>query len=264
MAKSKARKTPAKRGREATKATASGKRTGRKASGRESAGVTVTEALAWLERRGTKKNVAELARYGIDATRPFGVTVGDTKRYAREIGRDHALALALWESGRYEARLLAAFVDEPERVTARQMNAWAADFDNWAVVDTVCFHLFDRCKPAWSRIPVWAKSKAEFTKRCAFALLWSLAAHDEDAPDAWFLDCLPLLERGARDDRNFVKKSVDMALRSVGRRNPKLHAAAIATAERLARSDEKTPRWIGRHALRELESAAVKARVRGR
>jgi len=219
------------------------------------------QVLVWLEERGTKKQIAELARYGIAATRPFGVSVGDLKRHAGKIGKDHDLALALWASGRYEARLLAAFVDEPERVTARQMDAWAAEFDNWAVVDTVCFHLFDRTRHAWTRVPRWARSKKEFTRRAAFALLWSLSVHDREAADLAFRDGLRLVEAAADDERPLVKKAVNMALRAVGKRNRALHTAAIRTAERLAARAEPGPRWIGGHALRELTSAAVRKRL---
>ncbi len=223
--------------------------------------VTAKEALRWLESRGTKKQLASMARYAIPSDHAFGVTVGATRAYAKQIGKDHALAQELWASGRYEARLLAAFVDEPSRVTARQMDAWAKDFDNWAVVDTVCFHLFDRAPHAWKKPAPWARARGEFHKRAAFALVWSLAAHDRSAADERFVACLPLVERAASDERNFVKKAVDMALRAIGKRNVALHAAALATAARLADSDERTERWIGRHAKRELESAPVRRRL---
>jgi 3-methyladenine DNA glycosylase AlkD len=235
-----------------------------RAGGPKKSPVTAAEALAWLEARGARKNIDALKRYGITVTRAFGVTVGDTKKYGQQVGKDHALAQKLWESGWYEARLLAAFVDEPAQVTARQMQKWAADFDNWAIVDTVCFHLFDRAPDAWSQVPVWANETAEFTKRAAFALLWSLSLHDKTAPESLFLKCLPLFEEGARDDRNFVKKAVNMALRAVGRRSPALNAAAIQTAQRLAAMKDATPRWVGRHALRELTSAAARKRLHSR
>ncbi|MFG0320228.1 MAG: DNA alkylation repair protein, partial [Planctomycetota bacterium JB042] len=168
------------------------------------------------------------------------------------------------KSGRYEARLLAAFVDEPARVTSKQMDDWARDFDDWATVDTVCFHLFDRAPAAWKKPKTWAAARAEFKKRAAFALLWSLSVHDRDAPDDAFLAALPLIEAAARDDRNFVKKGVDMALRAIGKRNRALNAAAVALAARLGASDDVTARWIGRHAHRELTGAAVRKRLAGR
>ena len=145
--------------------------------------ISLEEALVWLEKRGTKKNIQDLDRYGISASHAFGVTVGDTKKFSKQVGKSHALALELWASGWYEARLLAGFVDEPEKVTVQQMNQWADDFDNWAIVDSVCFHLFDQTKHAWKRLGPWSKAKGEFKKRAAFALLWSLSVHDKEASD---------------------------------------------------------------------------------
>lgn len=219
------------------------------------------EVLQWLERRGTKKQIGELARYGITATKPFGVTVGDLKKYAKELGTDHELAQELWATGRYEARMLAAMIDDPSKVTVAQMNAWAAGFDNWAIVDTACFHLFDRTKHAWKRLPQWAKAKPEFKRRTAFALLWSLSVHDKEAPNRSFLEGLKLIESAASDERNFVKKAVNMALRAIGKRNRALNAAAIKTAERLSKLEDPTSRWVGSHALRELASSAVQAKL---
>ncbi len=233
---------------------------GRKANA-DAAEPSVSDVLAWLERRGTKKQIKELDRYGITATKPFGVTVGDLKKYAKEIGSDHELAQQLWVTGRYEARMLAAMIDDPAKVTAAQMNAWVSDFDNWAIVDTACFHLFDRTKHAWKKVSQWAKAKPEFTKRTAFALIWSLSVHDKKAPNRTFLDGLKLIETAATDERNFVKKAVNMALRATGKRNVALNAAAIKTAERLSKSEDATARWVGGHALRELESPSVRKRL---
>jgi 3-methyladenine DNA glycosylase AlkD len=216
------------------------------------------EVLTWLERRGTRRVVEGMARYGIRTAAPaFGVSVGALQTLAKRLGKDHALAAALWESGWYEARLLAALVDDPKRVTRRQMNAWAADCDNWAVCDTVCFHLFDRTPLAWEKVRRWSASPREFVKRAAFALTASLAGHDKAASDAEFLALLPLVEQGARDERNFVKKAVSWALRRTGRRNLVLHAAALAVAKRLALSEEAACRWVGKDALRELASPKV-------
>ncbi len=148
--------------------------------------------------------------------------------------------------------MLATFVDEPERVTAAQMERWCLDFDNWAICDTACFALFDRTPHAWGKVAAWAGRREEFVKRTAFALLWSLTVHDKESGDAPFLRGLALIERGAADDRNFVKKAVNMALRAVGKRNPALHVAAVATSRRLADSTDATARWVGKDALREL------------
>jgi 3-methyladenine DNA glycosylase AlkD len=217
--------------------------------------VDVDSALAWLERHGTKQTREGMARYGIPSTRALGVTVGATKAYAKQIGKDHALADALWRSGIYEARLLAAFVADPEAVTTRQMDAWADEFDSWALCDTVCFHLFDRTKFAWSKVSAWAGTRPEFKKRAAFALLWSLSVHDKQAADERFLAAFPLVERGAQDERDYVKKGVDMALRAVGKRNAALRTAAVDLARKLCESDRGAQAWVGRSALRELGKA---------
>jgi 3-methyladenine DNA glycosylase AlkD len=212
----------------------------------------VREVLAWLERRGTKRNRDGMARYGIVAQKIFGVSVAALRDRAKRIGKNHELALALWETGWYEARMLAAFIDEPARVTPSQMDRWARDFDNWAVCDHACFHLFDRTPHAFGKVAKWARSKDEFVKRAAFALLASLALHDKTAPDASFVRCLPRIEQAAEDDRNFVKKGVSWALRGIGLRNPALKARAATLARRLAAADAPAARWIGREVQRGL------------
>jgi 3-methyladenine DNA glycosylase AlkD len=213
----------------------------------------VDSILAALERLGTRRTRDGMARYGIHAERAYGVTMAAIQKLAKEIGRDHALAEALWSSGWYEARLLAAFVDEPERVTAAQMDRWCRDFDNWAVCDTVCFKLFDRTAHAYAKVERWSNRRKEFEKRAAFALLASLALHDKRAGDEAFARTLPLIERAASDDRNFVKKAVSWALRSIGRRNAALRVSASALARRLAGSADPAPRWVGKDALRDLK-----------
>ena len=219
---------------------------------RTSGSVTVDEALRWLQRRGRRRTIEGMARYGIPSDGAYGVTFGELRGYAKEIGRDHALAAALWSSGRYEARLLAALVDDPAQVTPRQMDTWANEFSNWGDCDTVCFHLFDRTAHAWSKVRAWSRAEALYRKRAAFALLWGLTVHDKAAPDRSFLACLPIVERGALDERDHVKKAVDMSLRAVGKRNAVLRRAAVTLARRLASSSEGSQAWIGRSALREL------------
>jgi 3-methyladenine DNA glycosylase AlkD len=212
----------------------------------------IAYALAWLEKHGTAKDRAGMARYGIVAKKAYGVPMSKSMALAKDLGRDHALALALWKTGWYEARLLATMVDEPEKVTPAQMDLWAKQFENWADCDTACFKLFDRTPHAWGRIDAWAKRDEEFVKRGAFALLASVALHDKEAPDAPFVKRLKLVERAATDDRNFVKKGVSWALRGVGLRNPRLRVAASAVAKRLAASEVPAARWVGRDALREF------------
>lgn len=226
--------------------------------------MTVGQALAWLKRRGTRRNRDGMARYAIVAPKVFGVSVSDIRGLARQIGHDQQMADALWKTGWYEARMLAAFVAEPARVTPAQMDRWARDFDNWAICDTLCFHLFDRSPHAWKKIAQWSRRREEFVKRAGFALLASLALHDTRAPDAPFVKALAIVERTAADDRNFVKKGVSWALRGVGRRNAALHARAAAVARRLAGSPSAGARWAGKDALRELTSAAVVRRLKQR
>jgi 3-methyladenine DNA glycosylase AlkD len=224
----------------------------------------VSAILTWLERRGSRRNRDGMARYGIVTPKAFGVSMATMRPLVKRLGRHHELALALWDSEYLEARILAALVDEPASVSAAQMERWAADFDNWAVCDSVCFHLFDRTPHAWRTVPRWARRRAEFVKRGAFAMLAGLAVHDKHADDRAFLQTLPLIERAAGDERNLVKKAVNWALRQIGKRNAALNAAAIVVAQRLADRDDRAARWIGADARRELISAATVARVRAR
>ena len=224
----------------------------------------VAYALEWLERRGTKKNRDGMARYGIVADKVFGVSMGTMQSLARELGRDHKLSEALWKTGWYEARMLASLVGEPDRVTPAQMERWARSFDNWAVCDTATFVLWDRTPHAWGKVREWSGRKEEFVKRAAFAMLASLTVHDKKAPDEPYLAGLKLVEREAVDDRNFVKKAVNWALRSIGKRSPALNKASIDVASRLAESPDAAPRWVGKDALRELTSPSVQRRLKAR
>jgi 3-methyladenine DNA glycosylase AlkD len=221
----------------------------------------VADVVAQLRRLASKKTKDGMARYAIPSDNAFGVPVGVIRTLGKRLGRSHALAEALWKTGHYEARMLATFVDEPELVTPRQMDRWCRDFDSWAICDTACFVLFDRTPHAFAKVHSWGKSKDELVKRAAFALLASLTVHDKAATDESFLQTLPLLEKAALDERNFVKKSVNWALRSVGKRNVTLHRAALDVAERLAQSSEAAPRWVGKDALRELRGPSVQRRL---
>lgn len=226
--------------------------------------IELDAVLEWLKRSGTRETRDGMARYAIPSENAFGVTVGALRGKAKQLGPNHELAAALWATGWYEARLLAAFIDDPTRVTAAQMDRWCGDFDNWAVCDTVCFHLFDRTPHAWRKASQWTRRRGEFAKRGGFALMWSLSVHDKAASDGAFLAFLPLIEQGARDERNFVKKAVDMALRAIGKRNAALNTAAVTVAERLSASTDPTARWVGRSAFRELTSASVIGRIEAR
>jgi len=222
--------------------------------------VDADAVVARLKRLGTKATRDGMARYAIPSDKAFGVPVGVLKQLAKSLGRSHELAVALWDTGWYEARMLAAFVGEPQRVTPAQMDRWRRDFDNWAVCDHACFHLFDRTPHAWLKVEQWAGLPEEFGKRAAFALLWGLTVHDKQAGDEQFANGLLLIERVATDERNFVKKAVNMALRATGKRNAALRAAAVATARRLAASPDAAARWVGKDALRELDRAPATRR----
>ena len=220
---------------------------------------TSKSALQWLEGErdiATFENMA--SRYGIHTDRAFGVPMARMKVLAKELGIDHNVAAELWASGWYEARIVASMVDDAAVVTGEQMDAWCEDFDNWAIVDTVCFNLFDRTAHAWSKVDKWAASDREFIKRAAFALLWSLALHDRAATDDLFVHGLALIEREAGDGRHLVDKAVGMALKAIGKRRSTLTVAAVSVADRLAASDDPAARRVGRPALNELRRSAEK------
>ena len=219
-------------------------------------------ALTWLKRHRTKATLEGMARYSIPSDHAYGVAMKDIKALGKTLGRSQPLAVALWETGVYEARMLASFVGDPERLTAAQMDRWCKDFDNWAFCDAMSFNLFDRTPHAWAKVAQWSRRRNEFEKRTAFALLWSLTVHDKRAGDEAFKQGLRLIEREAGDERNFVKKAVNMALRAIGKRNRALNAAAVVVARRLAGSKDATARWVGKDALRELTSPAVTKRLK--
>jgi 3-methyladenine DNA glycosylase AlkD len=214
--------------------------------------------LAWLQRQGRKRNRDGMARFGIVSPKIFGVSMATMEPMAKRLRHDHELAVALWESGWHDARMLATMIDEPSRVTGAQMERWCGGFDTWAVCDTACCKLFDRSPLAWKKVALWSRRRAEYEKRAAFALIAALAVHDQAAPDARFLAMLPLIERASSDERNFVKKGVSWALRAIGHRNPRLHRAATVVARRLAGSRDPTARWIGKDALRDLARHAAR------
>jgi 3-methyladenine DNA glycosylase AlkD len=224
----------------------------------------VATAMRWLEKHASKSVRAGMARYAIPNEHALGVRMGDIQKLARQLGRDHALALALWKTGVYEARMLSAYVDEPARVTRAQMDAQARAFDNWAICDTLCFALWVRTPHAFAKIRQWATRREEYVKRASFALLASAALKDEHAPDAEFQRGLALIEKASGDERNFVNKAVNWALRGIGSRNRALNEAALELSRKLAASPESAPRWIGKDALRQLGSAATQRRLERR
>jgi 3-methyladenine DNA glycosylase AlkD len=220
--------------------------------------MTAPEILAALRAQADAKNVAGMARYGISTAGTLGVPMPVIRRLARQAGRSHSLAAELWASGIHEARILATIVDQPARVTRRQMNQWARDFDSWDAGDQACLNLFRYTPFAWPMAAEWAGAKREFVRRAGFALMAGLAAKaaakTNDAPDEDFEALLPLIAGAATDPRNMVKKAVNWALRAIGKRNPHLRRAAIAAAENIRAIDSPAARWIASDALRELRA----------
>ncbi len=224
---------------------------------------TAADVLAWLEARRSQANIAGMARYGIVTTKAFGVSNTDLRPLARMIGRNHERSLELWETGWREARLLAAFTDEKKKVTADQARRWVADFDSWEIVDGVS-DLFVDASLGDALIHEFAADEREFVRRTAFAMICWVAVHQKKRPDAEVLAFLPLIESHAADPRNFVRKAVNWALRSIGKRNIACHDPALALSEKLAASSDKTERWIGRDAVKELSAEKTLERLTSR
>lgn len=206
--------------------------------------------------------VAGMARFGINPDNTLGVSIPILRKMAKEIGKNHALAQQLWSSGIHEARILAGMVDDPGEVTVEQMERWAADFDSWDVCDQVCSNLFDKTRFAYEKAHEWSRRKEEFIRRAGFVLMAVLSVHDKDAGDEKFLEFMPLIKNGAGDDRNFVKKAVNWALRQIGKRNMDLNKAAIKTANDILKMDSKSARWIASDALRELTDKKTQMKLR--
>jgi 3-methyladenine DNA glycosylase AlkD len=207
-------------------------------------------------------NVAGMARYGISPQNALGISTPTLRKLAKEIGKNHLLALELWESGIHEARSLACLVDDPGLVTEEQIEKWVRETDSWDICDGCCLNLFVKLPYAYDKVREWSASPREFTKRAAFSLIACLAVNDKKAPDPVFLELLPIIKREATDERNFVRKSVNWALRQIGKRDLALNAAAIATARQIGVIPSKTARWVANDALRELKSEEVQARLK--
>jgi len=223
---------------------------------------TKAAALRELRELADPQVRRKLAYFGVKVPKAYGISAPVLNALARHIGRDQELAEQLWSSGIHEAKILAALIGESERVTATQMERWVRDFDSWDVVDAACCYLYAAAKPAWEKIYEWSTRRAEFPKRAAFSLAAYLSYKDKVAEDARFERFLSVIEREAHDERNFVRKAVNWALRNIGKRNLRLNAAAIRSAERIRQQNSRAARWIAADALRELESDAVQARLR--
>lgn len=223
---------------------------------------TKEQIIARLRSLSSPDSLEGMGRYGINVARAFGVSVPQLRAIARENGRDHDLAQQLWASGFHEARILASMIDDPRSVTEAQMNRWVADFDSWDICDQCCGNLFDKTEFARRKAIEWSARKDEFIKRAGFAMMAELAVHDKDAPDDEFLEFLEIIKARSDDERNFVKKAVNWALRQIGKRNPRLNKAALQIAKELYALESKASKWIAADAIRELESDAVQTRLK--
>jgi 3-methyladenine DNA glycosylase AlkD len=219
------------------------------------------EVIKRLKSLANPANVKGMAQFGINPQNTLGVSMPELRTLAKEITKDHELAQELWVSGIHEAKILACLIDEPKKVTEKQMDSWVKDFDSWDVCDQCIMNLFDRTPMAFEKAKEWSESKEEFIKRAGFAMMASLAVHDKKAADEAFMELLPFIVKGADDERNFVRKAVNWGLRQIGKRNSALNRAAIKTAEEIQQIDAKSARWIAADALRELTGEAVQVKI---
>jgi 3-methyladenine DNA glycosylase AlkD len=218
--------------------------------------------LRELKRLANPNVRAKMAHFGVNVLKAYGISAPVLHALGRRVGKNHELAEQLWTSGIHEARILATLIGEPEKVTSAQMERWMREFDSWDVVDAACCYLYAHAAPAWSKANASSRRREEFQKRAAFSLVAYLSYKDKTAPDARFKRFLRVIEREARDERNFVRKAVNWALRNIGKRNLLLNCAAIRAAEKIRQQDSRSARWIAADALRELKSDAVQARLR--
>jgi len=223
---------------------------------------SLKDVLDKLQSKAQPEQLKGMAKYGMTVEQRLGVSVPDMRKLAKEIGRDHKLALDLWRTGIAEARILAGMVGDPAKLTEEQMEDWVKGINSWDVCDQVCMNLFEKNQLAWKKIVDWSEREEEFVKRTAFSLIACLAWHDKKASDEKFIELFPIIIREATDERNFVKKAVNWALRNIGKRNPNLNEAAINTAKEIQRLDSKAARWIAADAIRELESENIQKRLK--
>ncbi len=222
---------------------------------------TVAELMEMLKAKADAAQLEGMARFGIETEQRWGVKVPEMRKIAKAVGRDHALALELWETGVLEARIVAGMIGEPEKLTDAEMEAWVVGINSWDVCDQLCMNLFEKSPIVRRKIVEWAEREEEFVKRTAFALIACLAWHDKKATDESFEPFFPLMVREATDGRNFVKKAVNWALRNIGKRNLNLNRLALACAREIQQIDDKTARWIAADAIRELENEKIQARL---
>jgi 3-methyladenine DNA glycosylase AlkD len=221
----------------------------------------LTEVMTRIRSLGNPEAVAGMARFGINTENAYGVSIPNLRKLAKPLGRNHALAEQLWLTGIHEARLLACFIDDSKMVSENQMESWVKDIASWDLCDQCCSNLFDKSDIAYQKAVEWSEREEEFVKRAGFVLMATLSVHDKKADDARFETFLPIIRREACDERNFVKKAVNWALRQIGKRGPTLNRSAIEVAEEIKAMDSKAAKWIANDALRELTSPKVQARL---
>lgn len=219
------------------------------------------EVIDWLKSQANEEFRAGMSRFGISSERTLGIKVPLLRAKAREIGHNHSLALELFRTDIHEAKILASMVAEKDRFTSEQMDEWVAGFDSWDVCDQCCMNLFRRVPYAFEKVREYAAAERLFTRRAGYALLATLAVGDKESCDAVFTAFLPLIEQGAADRRDAIKKAVNWALRQIGKRSRGLWPQALALAEKLSASEERAARWIGRDAARELHDERVVRRI---
>ncbi|MDE1860222.1 MAG: DNA alkylation repair protein [Candidatus Micrarchaeota archaeon] len=219
------------------------------------------QVIQRLKSKKDPKNIEGMKRFGINTKGTLGISVAALREMAREIGKDHELAGRLWRSRIHEARILASMIDDPDKVAESQLDRWAGDFDSWDVCDQCCSNLFARTRYAYRKASRWSREDGEFVKRAGYAMMAALAVHDKKSGDDRFVPFFPLIKYGSRDERNFVKKAVNWALRQMGKRSRKLNALAIRTAREIQKMDSRSARWVAADAIRELESKEVQSRL---
>jgi len=219
------------------------------------------QVLIKLKAKSRPDQLAGMARFGISGEGRLGVAVPELRKLAKEIGKDHQLAIKLWQTKIPDAMILASMIDNPAEVTEKQMELWAADFNSWDVCDQTCMNLFDKAPFVMKKIKAWSKRKEEFVKRAAFALIASITCHDKNLPDNKFYELLQIIKKSSTDERNYVRKAVNWALRNIGKRNANLNKIAIDYAKKIQKIDSKAARWIAADAIRELASKAVQRRL---
>lgn len=218
--------------------------------------------ISFMKDHTNESNLMGMVRFGIVTGKAFGIPLPVLRAEAKKFKKNHDLAIELWGTGFHEARIMATMIDDSKLVTEKQMEQWVGDFDSWDICDQCCSNLFDKSKFALQKTIEWTGRKEEFVKRAGFTMIACLAVHAKKMDDKQFLEFLPLIIRESTDQRNFVRKAVNWALRQIGKRNIHLHPEALNVAETLMRSENKTAQWIGKDAYKELMNEKIIARLK--